>query len=181
MKKDYLLFNPETGEIRGPVNASPSQIHFNTEGGAFAIFEMDASEGWRTVEIVKDDKGAPVGLTERFNFDLLRNPLLRAIDADADAEIAPLIAAGTRGAVYAAKEVEARRKGGARPILAAEAKGMGIATDDLAAQVRAKADAARADAEAIGRIEARRRNAKAAVLAASELVDILRAGIAARA
>lgn len=177
----YLLFNPKTDEIRGPLNLSPAQVVFNTEGGAFDVFEMETDDGWRDVKIVMDENRVPTGFTETYNFDLVRAPLLRKIQDAAEAKILPLLVTGTRGAINAAKVAEARNLKGPTPLLDAEANGMGIKTAQLAKQVLERADEGQADAAAIGAIEAKRRNDMATVRDATDLREMLRAGVAALA
>lgn len=163
---NYLLFNPTTKEIRGPIATGAEQIIWNTEGGAFRVFNMSETDGWRGFERV-DGKDVDV-----YRLEYLRDPLLAEIDAQAYALIGALVPTGTRAAVFMAKEAEARGKG-AKPLLEAEAAETGEKVAELAKKVIANADAVAANAEQIGRIEGKRRAAKAAIKAAETLLDLL--------
>lgn len=163
---NYLLFNPTTKEIRGPIATGTEQIVWNTEGGAFRIFDMSDTDGWRGFERV-DGRDVDV-----YRLAYLRDPLLAEIDAQADARIAALVPTGARAAVYQAKEAEARGRG-PRPLLGAEAAETGEKVADLAKKVIANADAAAENAVKIGKIEGKRRAARAAITAADTLIDVL--------
>ena len=126
MQKTYLLFDPESAEVRGPLTTSPEQIVWNTEGGKFRIFELETAEGWRSWERTDG------GIVDHYNLDLIRRPLIAKIDGEADAILATKVPDGSRGALYAAKLVEARSGAKvSKPILAAEAEAIGVTVSEL--------------------------------------------------
>ncbi len=163
----YLLFDRDAETVKGPYMLSPEQLFHNTNGGQLKAFELDDWNDWRTVE-VKEGR-----LVDNYNLAALTGPLLRSIDAQADALIAPLMATVNRTQLYAAKVAEARGKGD-KPLLTAEAAETGEAVADLAKKVIANAEAAREAYPLIGKIEGRKRAAKAAILALDNPIHVMR-------
>ncbi|KKC24938.1 hypothetical protein [Sphingomonas sp. SRS2] len=167
---DYLIYDPDANEVHLR-SMRPEQLPFNTEGGTWPAVKLDGK--YRTISFVD---GVPV---ETFDLDAVRNPVLRLVEARADALIAPLLATGVRAAVYDAKVTEAGNLDAPTPLLDAEAQAMGVTTPELAEQVLANVAESFTDREAIGAIEAERRTAKASIIVAAGLPEIMLAARAA--
>lgn len=154
---EYLIFDPVAQEAHRRTLA-PDQVPFNTNGGLWHVLELDGE--YRSVTF------APGSMTETFDFDAIRRPLLRKIDAEALA-----LTADPFAAVHAAKEAEARASGRGRLILA-EAEATAQCPATVARAVIAKADAARARVAAI---EVKRIAAKRALAAADSIPALIEA------
>jgi membrane-associated protease RseP (regulator of RpoE activity) len=155
---DYILFDRATGVIENIVTSSPDHILFQTMGGTRGHAEIEGP--FRTVAF---DDGV---VTQSFNLDAVRAPLLRRIDAEALAIVADPFAA-----IHATKAEEARG-GGEMPLITAEAAATGKTPADVAKAVMDQAEAAKATAQAI---ELKRITAKQAVREGATILAIVNA------
>ncbi|KKC24847.1 hypothetical protein [Sphingomonas sp. SRS2] len=157
----YVMLDPITGQ--GDIlHVHESELAANTDSGRLIPLEIEGS--FRSYEIAKD------GIKESYDFDVIRRPLLRRIDAEAAARRPVKDEALAR--VYAAKEAEARDLKGPTPFLDAEARLKDIPLKTLAARVieRAEADRAAELAHAVP-LEAVRTAAKEAARQARSLAE----------
>jgi hypothetical protein len=164
MTKDYLIYDPVSKEIN-LLSIAEEQLPYNTNGGKWIAVELDGR--FRTV--ATNRAGRPV---ESFNYDAVRNPLLRKIDAAAEALRGSV--AASQASIYAAKEAEARDLKGPTPYLDSEAKARGVTRAELATAVLANADAARAISIST---EAKRTAAKAAVRSETSIPKMIAAAM----
>jgi hypothetical protein len=161
---DYILFDRATGDLRSLTTCTSDQIMFQTMGGVLGYAEIEGA--FRTTTLVDGM------VTHSFNLDAIRTPLLRRIDAEAEACRGRFITAGSGQAItYFAKQQEAvafiADASASVPILTAEAAAIGVTVAELAAEV---STAAVAWLTIGAKIEAARRGAKKAITDASDIL-----------
>jgi hypothetical protein len=163
---DYILFDRVTGDVKSITTSTPDHILFQTMGGALGYAEIEGR--FRTTSIVDGV------VTQSFDLDAVRGPLLRRIDAEAEACRGRFITTGSGQAItYLAKQQEAAAwLADARanvPILTAEAGATGATVAELAADV---STAAAAWIRTGAKIEAARRGAKKAIREAADIISM---------